>query len=182
MDDGSAEVLFGGGMTFPFYDGTYEHLFQNANGNVTFDAGDATSRPISDEHFAVPRVAPCFTDLNPETGGTVWYLQLDDRLVVTWAGVPRFRSTEMNTLQLELHVDGTIRFSYLELSGFDSITGFPQGTEWRRTSRTPTWLNQAAPGTTTGRYHSADTNRDHAISLQEALRVIQFMNPAALPL
>lgn len=176
LDDGSAEVSLGGGATFPFYGSVYERVFVNANGNVTFDAGDDTSAPQSEDHFEMPRVAPCFTDLNPTKGGMVWHIQLDDRLVITWAAVPRYGSADTNTIQLELYFDGTIQFSYLALSNFNSIAGLSSGVGVASDFTSTDLSGQAACGSSTGRYHSADTDQNHAISLQEVLRVIQFMN------
>jgi hypothetical protein len=106
----------------------------------------------------------------------VWYRQLEDRLVITWDGIPRYNSTDPNTVQLELYFDGSIRFSYLALSGQPSLTGLSAGHGAASDFASMDLSAQGACGTSTGRYHNADTNRDHAISLQETLRVIQFMN------
>ena len=175
-DDGFAQVTLADGALFPFYGAAYERVFVNANGNVTFDAGDTSFEPSVDKHFSVPRISPCFTDLNPTASGSVWYRQLGDRLVVTWQGLPHYNYAGSNTIQLELHFDGAIRFSYGGLNGLPSIAGLSAGLGAFSDFVSTDLSAQAACGTGTDRYHCADTDRDHVISLQETLRAIQFLN------
>lgn len=175
-DDGFAQVSLADGALFPFYGAAYDRVFINANGNVTFDQGDGSYEPSLDGQFSSVRVSPCFTDLNPSATGSVWYRQMADRLVVTWQGVPHFNSGGTNTVQLELRFDGSIRFSYGALSGLPSTVGLSAGQGALSDFVSTDFSAQAPCGTGMERYHSADTDRDHVISLQETLRVIQFLN------
>lgn len=175
-DDGFAQVSLADGALFPFYGASYDRVFINANGNVTFNQGDGSYEPSAEGHFNAARVSPCFTDLNPSATGSVWYRQMADRLVVTWQGVPHYNSGGTNTVQLELHFDGTIRFSYGALSGLPSTVGLSGGQGAMSDFVSTDFSTQASCGNGTERYHSADTDRDHVISLQETLRVIQFLN------
>ena len=63
-------------------------------------------------YFSAPRVAALYADLNPDPntvgnpgGGTISYLQLDNRLVVTYANVPEFGRNNLNSLQIEMFFD-----------------------------------------------------------------------------
>lgn len=73
------------------------------------------------------RVSPLYTDLNPETGGTVCWQQFADRLAVTWLGMPEFGTANSNTFQLEWFFDGTIRLTFLHLEARNAIVGLSRG-------------------------------------------------------
>lgn len=175
-DDGFEEVALSGGAKFPFYGAQYERVFVNANGNVTFDSGDTAFEPSAQVHLSVPRISPCFTDLNPTGSGSVWFLQMSDRLVVTWQNVPHYNYGGANSIQLELHFDGAIRFSFDGLTGTPALSGLSAGQGARSDFVSTDLSAEASCGTGGERYHSADSDRNHAISMQETLRVIQFMN------
>ena len=178
-DDGFAQVNLSGGAVFPYFGVEYDRLFVNANGNVTFQSGDASFEATTDTHFNAPRVSPCFMDLVPTSTGTVWYRQLANRFVVTWEGLRHYQLGGSNTIQLELFFDGTIRFSYGTLTGLPSVVGLSAG-QGALSDFASTDLSAQGPcDAGTERYHSADSDQDAVISLQETLRVIQFFNLAA---
>ncbi len=178
-DDGFAQVNLDGGALFPYFGVDYDRLFVNANGNVTFQSGDTSYEATAGTHFSTPRISPCLMDLVPTTSGTVWYRQLANRFVVTWQGLRHYQLGGSNTIQLELYFDGTIRFSYGTLTGLPSVVGLSAG-QGALSDFVSTDLSAQGPcGDGTERYHSADSDRDAAISLQETLRVIQLFNLAA---
>jgi len=175
-DDGFAQVNLTGGALFPYFGVDYDRLFINNNGNVTFQSGDSSYEASAGTHFSAPRVSPCLMDLVPTTAGTVWYRQLANRFVVTWAGLRHYQLGGSNTIQLELYFDGTIRFSYGTLTGLPSVVGLSAG-QGALSDFVSTDLSAlGACGDDTERYHSADTDQDATISLQETLRVVQFFN------
>lgn len=175
-DDGFSQVALDNGAHFPFWGMEYDRVFVNANGNVTFESGDAAYEPSAENHFSAVRIAPYFADLNPAAAGTVWYRQLANRLVITWDGLSHYDYGGASNFQLEMYFDGTIRFSYGNLTGLPSLTGLSAG-QGALSDFVSTDLS-AAPSCDNGttRYHSADSDRDSRISLQETLRVIQFFN------
>ena len=175
-DDTSQLVLLGSMATFPFYGVEYDRFYVNANGNITFGSPDGSYDIFTSIHFSLPRVAPCFTDLNPSVGGLVSYRQLGDRVVVTWLNVPHFDFGGANTTQVELYFDGTIRMSYLSLNARPSIVGLSAGTGVASDFVSTDLSAQAMCDLSATTYHSADTNQDLLISLQELLRVVQFLN------
>lgn len=151
-------------------------MFVNSNGNVTFEGGDTAYAQSIEEHFDAPRVSPYFADLDPSAAGQIWYRQLGDRFAVTWQDVPRFAQTAPNTVQLELFFDGRIRFSYLDLAGEGAFVGLSAGLGLMPDFTTEDFSAAPTCMPVEIRHHSADTNADFAIDLQELLRVVQFFN------
>lgn len=117
-DDGSQLVAFGP-FRFPFYGQSYSEIYVNANGNLTF--GGASSEYGNE---ALPRssappllVAPLWDDLNPQAGGSIYYKEEADRVIVQYQDVPRYGEAGSYTFQVILFANGTIEFRYLSLSG-----------------------------------------------------------------
>ncbi len=145
------DTLVALGFAFPFYDASWDAMYIDANGLVTF--GDAYR--ATQFHFffdsELPKIAPYYRALVPlasaESG--VYYKPEADRVTVTWYRV-RERYDEQpdneNTIQLVLHQDGTIDFVYdrMEALPFYGLRGLhPGGPE-------PRWDEQpfGAPATT----------------------------------
>jgi Zn-dependent metalloprotease len=72
-------------------------------------------------HFEIPRISPLYADLLPWAGGQVWVKSLPEKLVVTWEGVPAYGEWLTNTVQVELHYNGRIAFTYGQL-GLEAST------------------------------------------------------------
>ncbi|MFQ5495315.1 MAG: hypothetical protein ACE5EX_08015, partial [Phycisphaerae bacterium] len=126
-DDGSAQVTLGSGAQVQLYGTAYSSFYVNANGNITFNSADGTFSESLGQHFGQPRVSGLFDDLNPATGGIVSWMQLVDRVVVTWENVPEFSTSNQNTFQIELHFDGEIRVNYAALAATDGVVGLSAG-------------------------------------------------------
>ena len=129
-DDDTREVALP--FAFPFFDRTFDRVFVNSDGNLTFGGGDSASSPrrIGRLVGGLPRIAPLLTDLDPSAGGVVSTQASSDRFVVTWRDVPNFESTIKNTFEVVLSADGHIDFVYgAELNGnFDEgVTGIAPG-------------------------------------------------------
>lgn len=125
-DDDSQFVAFPQGFTFPFFGRTFEGVFVNSNGNLTFEEGDPSFFPTTDAFVeGPPRIAALWSDLLPvfpqTTPGGV-FVAFDEvagmrRMVVTWDRVPYFfAQNQFQTFQISLHADGTIAFCYFEVS------------------------------------------------------------------
>ena len=65
-----------------------------------------------------PRIAPLWVDLDPSSGGAVWFNTLPAagpipaRAVVTWDQVPEFQGQPALTFQLQLFADGSVLMFY----------------------------------------------------------------------
>ena len=127
-DDESMMLAIGGGERVWLYGVAYDAVHVGSNGYVTFGQGDATHTESLTRHFAIPRVAALFDDLDPGAGGTVSWRQLPDRIAVSWVGVPERDTSNSNTFQVELFFDSRIRLSWAELAATDAIAGLSAGT------------------------------------------------------
>jgi hypothetical protein len=126
-DDDYEYRSLSGGATIALYGVEYSGFYVGSNGYITFGAGDTTYLESLDVHFSLPRISALFRDLNPSTGGTVSWLQLDDRAVVTWQNVPEYGTSNSNTFQIELYFNGDIRISYLSLDASRGLAGLSEG-------------------------------------------------------
>jgi PAS domain S-box-containing protein len=71
-----------------------------------------------------PAIAPLLMNFDMSRGGGIFIKNQPDRLTVTWNDLPEYGHTNRNTLQLVLHADGSIDFSYGEIhidNGYNPI-------------------------------------------------------------
>jgi hypothetical protein len=125
-DDGNALVTLSG-ASVSLYGTSYDSFYVGANGYITFTASDGDYSETLADHFDLPRVSALFDDLNPSSGGTVSWLQLADRAVVTWEGVPEYSTTNSNDLQIELFYNGVIAINLLNVAATDGLVGLSEG-------------------------------------------------------
>jgi hypothetical protein len=127
-DDGS--VLFPVGFSFPFFDSSYNTIFINANGNITFTGASRSAAPSWAEMIGSPRIAALWADLDlgpvPDGGG-LFLKKTTDRLVITWNKAPQFNLTDSNTVQLTLFTDGTIQITFNGVALKDGMVGLSSG-------------------------------------------------------
>ena len=78
---------------FTFYGTTYDRVWLNSDGNLTFGSGDAQTAARDQSRFltGAPRIAFLYSDLNPSAGGQVRYRKDDpNTLTVIWDAVPEY--------------------------------------------------------------------------------------------
>ena len=126
-DDPSTSRSLTGGETVSLYGQAYGTVHIGPNGYLTFGTGDSDYDETLGEHFGLPRVAALYDDLNPSVGGSVTWLQLADRIAVTWQDVPEYNTSNANTFQIEIFFDGTIRLSWVDVDSGDAIVGLSSG-------------------------------------------------------
>lgn len=124
LDDDFESVVFTGGFNFPFFGDTVRGFHINSNGSITLSYPDPffslTVQEFLDLHS---RISPAFIDLNPETGGNIFFKQLADRVVVTWSNISTFLTTNSNTFQVTCFDTGVIRFDYTRVDSSSALTG-----------------------------------------------------------
>ncbi|HEO70337.1 MAG TPA: hypothetical protein ENN80_03675, partial [Candidatus Hydrogenedentes bacterium] len=126
-DDDSRIVSLGSGAEVSLYGMSYDHLYVGSNGYITFGDGDTTYRESLLSHFALPRVAGLFDDLNPSSGGRVSWSQLPESVVVTYQNVPQYGTSSTVTFQIQLFFDGAIQVTWLEIDVTDGLAGISAG-------------------------------------------------------
>jgi hypothetical protein len=126
-DDSYAQVTLPGTNTVSLYDRRTNVFFIGSNGFITWNTGDITWTESFSSHFNRPRISALFHDLNPETGGTVSWRQLPDRVAVTYQDVCQYGTTLPNKFQIEMFADGRIRLTYLTLNCLYNLAGLSAG-------------------------------------------------------
>ena len=93
-DDGSVELALP--FRFDVCGQSFESVFVNANGSLTFGAPSRTSANRDSSSSTVPpRAAGIWRDLNPSAAGAVTFAQTDQTFTVSWSNVPEFTPAEM---------------------------------------------------------------------------------------
>ena len=97
-------------FAFTYFGRSYDRVFVNSDGNLTFGQGDtATSeRSVSRLLTGPPRIAPFFADLDPSAAGTLLTNSDSSAFTVTWCAVPAFDSADTATVQVSLLPEGAI--------------------------------------------------------------------------
>lgn len=109
---------------FTFFGVTYNSVFVNNNGNLSFNFGDSTFTPSIGGFPSFPRISPFWDDLisdgGPANEGLYVNSTLPGRFVVTWLHEQIFCCTGDDTIQATLFSDGRIQFAY---NGITTIAG-----------------------------------------------------------
>ncbi|HPU62227.1 MAG TPA: PKD domain-containing protein [Bacillota bacterium] len=106
---------------FPFYGDVKTKVRVCSNGYLTFATGSSvwTNTPIPDPSNPNDLIAVFWDDLNPTTGGNVYYYhdQEANRFIVEYQTVRRYSGTGDYTFQAILYPNGTIVYQFLEMTG-----------------------------------------------------------------
>ncbi len=126
-DDDSLQL--GLGFVFTFFGERYSSVYLNSDGNLTFGDGDSSTTPRDLGRFisGPPRVAPLFTDLNPDGGG-IRVRSDSDGIVFSWTDVSSFSVANTNNFAVKLFASGTIEFVYgSRVDSRESVVGISPG-------------------------------------------------------
>ncbi|HEV8630096.1 MAG TPA: hypothetical protein VGV61_07250 [Thermoanaerobaculia bacterium] len=134
-DDSTLFFKFPKGFKFTFFGKSYTGVYLNSDGNLTFGAGDdaSTERGLQRLLNGPPRIAPFFSDLNPETaapGGGIFVSASKTAVRFTWVDVPAYSTspvTEYNNFQVTLEKTGRVTFAYGDLPTPEAIVGVSPG-------------------------------------------------------
>ena len=114
-DDSSIRINIG--FNFPFKGTTYNRVWINSNGMLSFNSYNAeyinTGIPYNQEPQSI---YPYWDDMNRNSGGTIRYETLGNvlnrHLVISWNNVPHYPNNGSYSFQVVLYEDGSIRFRY----------------------------------------------------------------------
>lgn len=112
------------------YGESYSEIYVGSNGYLTFIGPNTSFSESLALHFNQPRISGLFDDLNPSATGTesvVSYLELADRVVVTYQDVAEYNTTNSNNFQIEMWFNGDIVMTHLAMAAGDGITGLSAG-------------------------------------------------------
>jgi uncharacterized protein (TIGR03437 family) len=141
LDDDDARLI-SLGFPFRFFGATYNQVYVNSDGNLTFTAPDtaSTDRSLSRMTAGPPRISPLFDDLDPAlTQGGVRVFSDATRFVVSWIAVPEWvtsGSGPRQTFQAALYPDGRIAFSYSGVNATNAVVGIAPGNQQGATTLT----------------------------------------------
>ncbi len=118
-----------GAYTFTFYGQTYNGLYINSNGNLTFGSGDNNSQESETALTnGAPRIAGHWDNLNPTQGGTVTVDAFQNRLAITFHQVvDPYGGNATVSFQIELYWMGAVAITNLSHAGVDGIVGIGEG-------------------------------------------------------
>jgi len=123
-DSISSDLLLG--FTFPFYGTDFTTVRVCSNGFLSFTTSDQsyTNDPIPDTAEPNNMIAPYWDDLNPASGGTVYYYAdaANSRFIVEWDAVVHYGTSDPQTFQVILNADGTILYQYATTNGQSEAT------------------------------------------------------------
>ena len=125
-DSFSTRTLSGGSVSL--YGSSRNVVHVASNGHLTFNSGDSDYTESTSDHFALPRVAGLFRDLNPAQGGTVYWQELSNRVAATWDRVPEYGAGNSNSFQIEMFFDGRVRVTWLQVDALRGLSGLSRGT------------------------------------------------------
>jgi len=131
-DDAFINVAFNASYDFTFYGQTYDAVFLNSNGGMTFGSG----LPVFDPEVSlvdVPTIAPFWGDMDAleakDRPGQMVYEACSDRFIVYYLGLQDLDvATWNNTATVTLFSDGTITFEYGTVGSRDIMVGIFDGT------------------------------------------------------
>ena len=138
-DDGEMLFAFQEGFSFPFLGKSYTEVVVNSDGNLTFSGGDSqpgVARSESRFLSGPPRIAPLFTDLDPDEGGEIEASFGTGSVTLTWEAVPEYTDSEPrpgNSFSVTLFSNGDILFEYdrvdviADPNGLQAIVGITPG-------------------------------------------------------
>jgi hypothetical protein len=126
LDDDATQAI---GIPFSFaYQGqNWSSVFVNANGNLTFGAGNTDfSESVSELLSGPPRIAALWDDLSPQEG-EVFVEANATSWTVRYVNVPQFLAGDSNSFAITLSADGAVTVAYSDVTALDGIAGVTEG-------------------------------------------------------
>ncbi len=113
--DDSNSGPFDLGFDFSYYGNSYSSVNVCSNGWASFTSGSTSysNQGIPDAADPNNLLAAFWDDLNPNSGGTIYYLSEGSRFIVQWQDVPHYGGGGLPvTFQIIINNDGSIVYQY----------------------------------------------------------------------
>lgn len=130
MSDDSATALSLSTIYFPFCGDEYTDLYVISNGRLTFDTSSTSYSftPAGMYASGFPSIAGWWDDLNPGSGGSVYWTEHDDAVSVYFIDVLEYgTTTSFLTFSYHLFGDGTFVLEYDDMGSTGGIAGWACG-------------------------------------------------------
>lgn len=117
-------------FSFPFYEESKTSVYVSSNGFLTFSSNGASSlsnTTLPNSNTPNDLISLLWDDLNPSSGGGVYYLSETDRFIVQFNEVPLYGAGGSYTFQCILYPNGNIKIQYLSLSS--TLSTYTSGIE-----------------------------------------------------
>ena len=166
-DDGFVEVFMP--FSFELCGQSFDSVWVNANGNITFGAPSSDFTESAGEFLSgPPRVAGLWDDLNPSAGGVVTFAQTRNTFTVIYDDVPEFFATGSNSFSITLkRRSNNVDLDYGSLTATDGLAGVSCG-------------GSATSGFEPGIDLTAEDDRINMTQRGAAYEVFNFSNPVDL--
>ncbi len=135
-DDTQVNVSLAGMGGLPFLGQTLQSIDMCSNGFFWMAPNTSNDFSPTAQEFADqgPRIAPCWMDLSPNNGGTVYWNETPAYCMGTWENVPSYGNpgTSANTFQIKFFPDGSVEVNYMTVDNNatladEAIIGFSSG-------------------------------------------------------
>jgi hypothetical protein len=104
------------GFSVNYYGGIFNQIYVCSNGFASFTSTSSSlsNAPIPSTAEPNNLLAIMWDDLNPSSGGTVYYYAdaANNRFIISWDGVPHYSSYGSLYFQIIINADGTILYQY----------------------------------------------------------------------
>ncbi|MBI1357757.1 MAG: hypothetical protein GC160_25750 [Acidobacteria bacterium] len=132
LDDDDSQVLELP-FAFPFFGESYQSVYLNSDGNLTFGEADSasTARDPTRAVSGPPRICAFFTDLDPtQDDAAIRVFSSSDSVSISWINTPEWVDGgrgRLLTFQATLFRDGRIRVAYADIGINLGIIGLASG-------------------------------------------------------
>lgn len=124
-DDSFVEVSIG--FNFIFFGVSYDSVFVNSNGSLSFSDGDSDWSESAGEFLnGVPRIA-VWDDWNPAVSGTIETETGSDWFTISFSDVPQFGNSDSNTFSFTLFTDNSFEILLSSFNSSDMLVGITSG-------------------------------------------------------
>jgi len=100
---------------FPYYQEILNQIYVSSNGFLSSTGVSDWSNDSLPDTTKHNIIAPFWDDLDPSSGGTVYYLSTPDYAVIEWYQVPGYYSGGPYTFEVVLYPNGNIVFNSLQM-------------------------------------------------------------------
>ena len=127
LSDDSTSLLNFSSFSFDFCGTTYSSVYVSSNGRLTFGFSDTSYSESATTMNSARSVAGLWDDLNPSSGGTVYWIEHDDAVGVYFRDVYEYGTSNPNTFSMILLDDGRVLLTYENISPTDGLAGWSCG-------------------------------------------------------